>query len=489
MQAYSELEKIFIKTSTNSQIMSVLSWDTSVMMPPAASAARGEQMAYLSSLSRELIFNERVRNLIDQAKEEKLNDWQQANLREIQKTFGSYEAIPETLQTELIKAGNEAEMNWREARKDSNFKLFAPYLEKTLNLTKKAAQCKADYYNIADPYEALLDDYDPGRKIFQIDKLFAELENTLPDLIEKIRAKQQNKPKLNHTFPENKQKELFQKIMQEFGFDFNKGRLDKSTHPFCGGSYNDIRITTRYNESDIFSGLYGVVHETGHALYEKNRPEKWCHQPVGSSLGMTIHESQSLFAEKQIGLSDGFVKYIQPKITNEFGVKIDEEQIKNYIRYVEPSFIRVDADEATYPLHVILRYKLERMLFTNEINVNDIPEIWNKEFKQNFGISPAKDSDGCLQDIHWAWGAFGYFPCYTLGSLFAAQLMAKAQTEFGALDQKFRDGNFSDAFNWLKNKIHQQGRFHATADALIQAATSEELTTKYFIEHLEDRYL
>ena len=279
--------------------------------------------------------------------------------------------------------------------------------------------------------------------------------------------------------------------MKILGFDFTRGRLDKSEHPFCGGATDDVRITTRYSKKNPFSSLEGVMHETGHAMYELGLPKKWQYQPVGESRGMVMHESQSLLIEMQITRSLAFKKYLSKFLSNNFGFKGKEFSGNNLYTLgtrVKKSYIRVEADEVTYPLHIILRFNIEKMLLNKTLQVEDIPDAWNQEYKKLFGIDVDKDSNGCLQDIHWYAGLIGYFPTYTLGALTAAQFSYQLRKEIEDLDKKIIAGQFIDLMYWLKKNIHEKASFFSTNEVLEQV-TNNSLNAKYFKEYITDRYL
>lgn len=490
---YKTLETVFAKANITNQISAILSWDTSTMMPRGASESRGKQMAYLSEHTRSILFTEEVKECLTEAcsRVETLDHWQQANLRNMQRIFDDYAAIPSDLQQRYIIACNCSEMIWREARSNNDFQLFLPALSEAIALTKEMAVCRSEYTGIKNHYEALVDTYDPGRKLHEIDTAFGALEGFLPQLIEKVRSKQDARIPLAGNFDVEKQKALGLEVMKVFNFNFDAGRLDTSTHPFCGGHALDTRITTRYNPNNLFGGLYGVIHETGHALYEQNRPQAWITQPVSTALGMSMHESQSLLAENQIGLSKAFINFLQPKITQLFALDpkiFSADHIHKHLLHVEPSFIRVEADEVTYPLHIIMRYKMEKQLLNGDLQPKDIPEVWNNEFTAQFGITPPNDTLGCLQDIHWAWGSFGYFPSYTLGAMTAAQIMHKARSVLPDMDRDIASGNMVNIYAWLRDNIHAQGSLFSSSDLLLQNAMGEKLNPEYFINYLRNRY-
>jgi len=324
--------------------------------------------------------------------------------------------------------------------------------------------------------------------------LFAELMDFLPPLLAEVIEKQSKSAPMTPfagLFPVEKQQSLNQRLMKVLGFPFDSGRLDTSHHPFSGGTPEDLRITTRYDESDFISSLMAVLHETGHALYEYGLPRKWRNQPVGSSLGMAIHESQSLLIEMQICRSGEFIKFVLPHIVEAFGStvgKLDLDGLGRLLRQVEPGFIRVEADEVTYPFHIILRYKFEKLLMNGELRVQDLPSLWREEMQKMLGIEPKDDRDGCLQDIHWYGGDFGYFPTYTLGALTAAQMFEAAVQENSNILPSLEEGDFCPLYNWLRPKVHSLGHL-LPASLLVEQATGAPLSVDAFKRHLRARYL
>ena len=361
-----------------------------------------------------------------------------------------------------------------------------------VRLSRQEAQIRADARG-GSRYDALLDIFEPDMTSARLDSLFADLKSWLPSLLSQAVEKQAKQTLIapQGPFPIAEQRELGLQAMRILGFDFDGGRLDISAHPFCGGVPQDVRITTRYNENDLLSALFGVIHETGHARYEQNLPRPWVDQPVGLARSTAIHESQSLFFEMQLGRSERFLNRLLPAVRERFGDRpaFSQENFVAWNQQVKPGFIRVDADEVSYPAHVILRYEIERALIDGEIEVDDIPSLWDEKMQHWLGLSTTGNyRDGCMQDIHWTDGGFGYFPSYTLGAMYAAQLMAAARRALPTLDRDIEEGDFSALFDWLRQNIWQHGsRF--TTSQLIQQATGEDLNSRYFREHLTTRYL
>ena len=492
MRAYTKLKEIFKDASLSSDIAGILHWDMSTMMPSNSRDQRAEQLAYLSKLSHDKISSNEVRDLILEAKSEELNQNETYNLREIEREHKLTSSVPSNLIQKISRTSAKCEGEWQDARKNSNFNLIKNSLGELIKLTKEEADILGKEFNLS-PYEALVNKFEPGSSTKLIANVFDDLQQFLTPLIDNIIDKQrsQNILPIQYKISENQQKVIAEHIMKIIGFDFKRGRLDKSVHPFCGGSTNDVRITTRYNEDNPFSSLDGVMHETGHALYELNLPEKWSHQPVGKSRGMAMHESQSLLIEMQITRSLAFKTFLSKLLKDKFNI-IDKSFDANNLYLlgtrVEKSFIRVESDEVTYPLHIILRFNLERKIFNNEIEVNDIPEAWNDEYKKLFDKKVEKDTDGCLQDVHWYAGLFGYFPTYSLGALTAAQFASQLRIDLPKLDLNIEKGKFDDLVNWLKINIHEKASFFSTNEVLEQV-TNSSLNAKYFKNYINNRYL
>ena len=495
MTAYLELEAIFRRWSAVRAASSILGWDNAVVMPENSGDVRGEQLSVLAEISHDIITQPKLGDLLSKAEADKnaLDDWQQANVREMKRCWQHATAVPADLVAAISKACHASELFWRKARRDNNFKDFIPHQEKVLGLIRESASAKSAALGLS-PYDALLDEYDAGTTSAMIDPIFDDLAAFLPNFIAKVMDHQAKQPaplEITGHFPVVKQKSLGKMMMEKLGFDFTRGRLDESTHPFCGGVPGDIRLTTRYNEEDFLSGFFGVMHETGHALYEMGLPAKWRNQPVGEARGMAFHESQSLLVEMQLTMNPNFLEYAVPLMRDAFGVSGNEwtpENIYRLVTRVHPSFIRVDADEATYPAHVILRYRLEKQMIAGTLLVRDLPDAWAVQMQQLLGITPDSDSNGCMQDIHWPDGSFGYFPTYTLGAMTAAQLMATIQQAIPDLGQSIRKGDFKPLFSWLSAHVHSLGSKYSSPD-LMKHATGKTLDSAIYKRHLESRYL
>tara|TARA_B100001094_G_C18170674_1_gene794917 strand:- start:398 stop:1891 length:1494 start_codon:yes stop_codon:yes gene_type:complete len=493
-KAYLSLEKLFRRIGIVRDINEVLHWDNATKMPIGGGLGRSNQLAELNAISHSLLCDSKTSELLDEAeKDSTLGSWQLANLTAMRRKWSHATALSEDLVIALSKATSKCETVWRSARAEDNFASVLPYMENLLSLIRECAQAKSEKLSLS-PYDALLDQYEPGGKSADIDVRFAELESFIPNFLELVLEKQKvDRPPTIPEGPFDKiaQKKLSLRLMTALGFDFNHGRLDISLHPFCGGTPDDVRITTRFDEDNFTSALMGTLHETGHGLYERGLPQEWRYQPVGEALGMAIHESQSLLIEMQVSRSLSFIEYAAPMIRDAFGGSGPAWEARSLHRNlikVEPGFIRVDADEVTYPLHVILRYRLEKQMIMGDLTPTDLPIAWNDGLENMLGIRPPNDREGCLQDIHWYDGAWGYFPTYTLGAMTAAQLFAAAQHSDSEISLNIAKGDFTTLVAWLRKNVHSLG-CSLSPEQVIERASGRPLDSKAFISHLKARYL
>lgn len=490
--AYQELSKTFQRLARFGHLGAIAGVDMQTTMPPGGSQARGEAMAELSVFMHELLTDKRLGGLFDAAQQESLNDVEQANLGEMQRAWQQATILPASLVEAKSLAGSRCEHAWRQQRPANDWQGFSANLKEVVKLSREEAQLRAEALGVSR-YDALLDVFEPGMTSAQLDNTFGELKSWLPSLLQKAVEKQQKTAIAAPVgpFAVEAQKQLGLSVMKTLGFDFNHGRLDVSAHPFCGGVPEDVRITTRYNESDFLSAMMGVIHETGHARYEQNLPKQWRGQPVAHARSTAMHESQSLFMEMQLGRSKAFLQHIHPQVVALMGDQ-PALALDNFVRQtqrVKPGFIRVDADELSYPAHVILRYEIERALIEGEIEVDDIPALWDEKMQQSLGIDTRGNyRDGCMQDIHWTDGAFGYFPTYTLGAMYAAQLFQAVKRAIPQVEDLIRNGELQPVFDWLQQNIWQHGSRFPTQQLLVNA-TGETLNPHYFRQHLEQRYL
>lgn len=477
----------------------VLHWDTAAMMPQSAADARAEQLAMLRVLHHEQLADPKLAELLDLAEDDlesqadAFDGWQRANLVEMRRMWIHGASVPRDLVEAHSRACSACETRWRTARPASDFDGIAPLLTEVLKLTREVAQARVERLQTT-PYEALLDEHDPGMRCEVIDPLFDELADYLPDLLDRVleaQARRGERLELEGPFEVEAQRRLGRSLMKVVGFDPEQGRLDESHHPFCGGTPDDVRITTRYDRDDFASGLMGVLHETGHALYQQGLPKRWRHQPVGEPRGMGLHESQSLLIEMQACRSRGFIAFAAPRIREAFGRQGEAwstESLHRHYRHVAPGYIRVDADEITYPAHVILRYRLEKAMIGGELTIADLPGAWAEGMKTLLGLDVPDHRRGCLQDIHWFDGAFGYFPSYTLGAMTAAQLFRTATDRDPSIGPGIEAGDFRPLVGWLRQNVHTLASRYGTPE-LIEKATGTGLDIGFFKAHLEERYL
>ena len=492
IEAYKKLKKIFTEASISSDIEGVLHWDMATMMPANARKQRGNQLAFMAKIKHALLSSQNVEDLINDTNEDSLEIKDKVNFLEMKREHLFISSLPEDLVEALSKASSTCEGLWQQARKECNFKIVEKSLNELINLTIQESDILSEKLQCSK-YESLVQKYEPLANIEHISDVFEDLKPFLLNSIEQIIEKQKKDTFLtiNHTISHETQNDIANSLMKIVGFDFSRGRLDKSEHPFCGGGTEDVRITTRYSEEDPFSSLEGVMHETGHAMYELGLPKEWQHQPAGRARGMTMHESQSLLIEMQITRSLAFKKFLSNFLKSSFNFSGDQWSAQNLYTLgtrVKKTYIRVEADEVTYPLHIMLRFNLEKMLINKTLKTKDIPDVWNLEYKKLFGIEIDNDSNGCLQDIHWYAGLMGYFPTYSLGALTSAQFANTIRIELPELDKDIEQGNFQTLINWLRKNIHEKASFFSTNE-ILEKVTNAPLNAKYFKEYITKRYL
>ena len=494
-RAYGRLEDIFRRRALIREAVGVLGWDTSVVMPPGGAAARAEQMATLRVMAHELVVDPRVGDLMAEAAKEavQLDRWQSANLREMRRAWLHATAVPADLVAARSHAAAAAEAAWRGARAESDFTALQPFLEEVLALTREAGAAKAEALN-RPAYDALMDEYEPDADGVRVVLILEDYAAFLPEFLDEVLAHQARQPDPvppSGPFPIPAQRLLCRHMAEAVGIDFDTARLDESLHPFSGGVPEDSRITTRYHDDGFLDSLMGVLHESGHAMYERGLPPAWRHQPVGDARGMTLHESQSLLVEMQVCRSREFFEWAAPVIAQTFAVEGPAWTPGNLHRLatrVEPSLIRVAADEVTYPAHVILRTRLERAMIAGDLQVADLPGAWGDGMVDLLGIRPPDDRRGCLQDIHWPDGDFGYFPTYSLGAMAAAQLAAAARAADPQIMPAIAKGDFGPLMAWLRPKVHNKASLLSTDELLVEA-TGKPLGADAFKAHLRRRYL
>ena len=487
---YDTLIELVRETQTLASVQELLDWDQETYMPPNGVTARAEQLATLAKTTHERQTDPRIGELLDKI-DGTLNDpLQAANLRETRRDYDRAVKIPSDLVARIAKAGSHAQKAWAKAREQSAFSKFEPHLVKLLDLKREVAELIG--YE-GEPYDALLDEFEPGERAETVAKVFADLRGPLSEFVRQI-AEASSRPDesiVRREFPRPAQEAFARKLAEAVGFDFESGRIDVSTHPFCSGATpSDVRLTTRYNERHFSPAIFGVLHETGHGLYQQGLDSAHMFTPMGSAVSLGIHESQSRLWENMVGRSRAFWEHFYPDCRAAFPAALGDVSLDRFvgaINAVQPSLIRVEADEVTYNLHIILRFELERAMVSGKLAVRDIPDAWNAKMQEVLGITPANDAEGCLQDIHWSFGAFGYFPTYALGNLYAAQFYAAAQRDLGDLTDQIRRGTFKNLLDWLRVNIHRHGQRYRAAE-LVERVTGKPLSTGPFLSYLRDKF-
>jgi carboxypeptidase Taq len=492
--AYDRLLTRFARIATVREAAAMLGWDAAAMMPPGGAAARGDQLAVLAGVAHEMLTAPALGDDLAAA-DPGPDAWAAANLRLMRRAHARATALPVALVEAQARANAACETIWREARRDADFARVAPALTEVVRLTGEQAAALSAALGLA-PYDALMDLYQPGITAADVAPVFAAYEAFLHAALPRAEAIQARRPpplRPRGPFPPDRQEALCRRLAGAAGLEADHFRLDRSAHPFCGGTPTDVRITTRYDEADFAGALLGVLHESGHALYERGLPASHARQPVGEAAGMAAHESQSLIIEMQACRSDAYLGWLAPVLAETFATEGDAapyapDNLARLWRRVGRGFIRVDADEMTYPAHVILRFRLEQGLIAGDLRVPDLPGAWNAGMQALLGITPPDDARGCLQDIHWYDGAIGYFPSYTLGAMAAAQLMAAARRAVAGLDAALARGELAPLVGWLRTNVHARGSLLGFND-LLRAATGKPLDPADFEAHLTSRYL
>ena len=469
----------------------VLEWDAQAMMPDGGGDLRAAQLGTLRVLAHEAIATPDMEERLAAAEAAPPEDaWERANLAAMRRAWVHTAAVPSDLVEAHARASSGCELAWRAARREDDFASLLPHLEHVVKLTRQVGEAKGSMMGLS-VYDALADEHEPGAREALLTPLFARLERELPPLVDSIvtaQARTSRAPELVGPFPVERQAALGRRLADRMGFDFTRGRLDVSAHPFCGGAAEDVRMTTRYDEQDFLPSILGVIHETGHALYEMGLPRAWVRQPVGRAAGMGLHESQSLLMEMQAARSPEFLGYLAGVAAEELGVELSRESLVRNALGVERSLIRVDADEATYPLHVIVRFTLERALLSGDLPVGELPGAFRDAMERVVGIRPSNDRDGCLQDVHWPSGAFGYFPSYTIGAIAAAQLFATALEKHPMIPSELARGELGTLRAFAREHVHQHGSRFDT-NAILERATGRGLDVDALLAHLRRRYL
>lgn len=493
-QLYERTCRYARETAMYESILAALEWDERTMLPAAAGEYRADQVTLLSGLIHQRRTNPEygawLAELLAKDSREAPADEQSANVRELHREYQKRVKLPQSLVEELTRLSVLGQQAWVEARRNNDFASFAPVLEKTFHLKRQQADCLG---YVEHPYDALLDEYEPGETTRRVEQVLGALRERLVPLIQAIAGSARRAPvdMLRRSFPIPAQERFGRKVAEALGFEFRRGRLDITHHPFCTSlGPHDCRITTRYDEHWFPGAFFGILHEAGHGIYDQGlRPEQFG-LPAGTYLSLGIHESQSRMWENLVGRDRSFWTHFYSSAVATFPEALSDVGVDDFhfaINRVEPSLIRVEADEATYNLHIVARFELERALLNQELRVADLPAAWNDQYEKLLGIRPPTDADGVLQDVHWSAGLVGYFPTYSLGNLYAAQFFEQADRELGGLPRCFTAGDFLGLKNWLREKVHRHGRCLSAA-ALIQQVSGQPLTSDALLRQLRGKF-
>jgi carboxypeptidase Taq len=493
--AYRSLTGELREAELLSSVNNVLSWDQETMLPSKGTALRADQIALLSGLVHERRTHPRIAEFLAECEgdpELTADPVVAANLREIRRDFERLVRLPSSLVREIAQTTTLAQQAWRGARERSDFAAFAPWLEKVVALSRAKADCYGARTD-AERYDQLMGEYEPGVRSEELERVFSALRARLAPLIREIAAAGPPPDSRFHRtrIPIPAQQAFNARVAESIGFDFQAGRLDTSTHPFCQGiGAGDTRLTTRYQEEDFPEALSSTLHEAGHGLYEQGLPKaEFPGQPLSEAASLGIHESQSRLWENLVGRSRAFWEWALPEVRAAFGDAVGTPSVDEVFRAmnrVRPTLIRVDSDEATYNLHIMLRFDLERALLAGDLAVGDLPEAWNRRMREDLGLEVPDDRRGALQDIHWSMAAIGYFPTYTLGNLFAAQFWEALRRDVPELEARIARGEFGEVLGWLRERIHRHGR-RFSASELCERATGRPLSAEPFTAYLEGK--
>jgi carboxypeptidase Taq len=497
--SYAALVKHYRTLFHLGHVDAMVSWDEGTMMPIGGGDARGEALSALRGVIHQQATHEKLSGLFAAAAKEAaaLSPWQQANLRLMERDWVRATALPRGLVEAMSRAQSRSEQAWRKLGPDNDFAGFLPFFREVVGLKREAAQTLGDKLALS-PYDALLDEYESGARAASIAPLFARLRAFLPGLIAKAVEQQSREPvtACEGPFPVDRQHWLVLELMRRLGFDFDHGRVDAAPHPFCSCVPTDVRIAVHYDVDDYINAMMGVVHEAGHAKYQQNLPNDWLDQPVGAARSTNLHESQSLLHEMQVGRSRAFLQFVAPIIAEAFPAAVargreafNPENLFLRLTRVNPGVIRRNADEATYPCHIILRFEIEKGLIDGSLRPEDVPEAWDVSMREMLGLpTRGNDRDGCLQDVHWPAGMFGYFPTYTLGALIAAQMFDAVKRAHPKVNEQIRRGEFHVLDGWLREHVWSHGSLWGSME-LVERATGSALSTEAFEQHLERRYV
>jgi len=471
-------------------VESLLDWDSETVMPENGLSARAEQLSMVAALAHQKRTDPRIGELLGTLEKMTGEELAAANVREVRRTYDRAVKIPEELVRRIARASTLGKDAWGKARASDDFPKFAPHLAELLDLKRQVADLIG---HTGERYDALLDEFEPGMTTAEVGRIFDSLRKPLADFVKALAAspKKPDAAILHRRFPRAAQEKFGRRMAEVIGFDFASGRLDVSKHPFCSGtSPGDVRLTTRYYEDFFSPSVFGVLHEAGHGLYEQGLPREHMFTPMGQATSLGIHESQSRLWENFVGRSRAFWERFFPEAREAFAESLGDVSLDAFvsaINTVEPSLIRVEADEVTYNLHIILRFEMERAMLSGKLAVKDVPEAWNAKMKELLGVTPPSNREGCLQDIHWSMGAFGYFPTYALGNLYAAQFFEAAGKAIPDLAHRIRRAEFAPLLDWLRENIHRHGQRYRAAD-LVQRVTGQPLSIDPFLQYIRGKF-
>lgn len=488
--AYQQLVQQISEIGQLESVEAILDWDQETYMPPKGVNARAEQLSLLARLIHDRRSDSVVGDLLSRMNGAASDPIKETNIRETQRIYDRSVKVPSNLVGRIAKVSTHAKSAWSVARRDNNFNHFAPHLKELVELKREVA----DYIGYEkERYDALIDEFEPGAKTDEVAAVFSQLRDSLRQFVAELKdaPKQPDKSILTRHYPRAKQVQFARILAESIGFCFESGRIDVSTHPFCSGTTPcDVRLTTRYDEKFFSMAIFGTLHEAGHGLYEQGLDTEHTFTPMGLATSLGIHESQSRLWENIVGRSHAFWEHFYKDAQALFTESLSDVPLDAFvgaINAVHPSLIRVEADEVTYNLHIILRFELERALLDGKLDVADVPEAWNVKLDELLGIRPETDTLGCLQDIHWSMGTFGYFPTYALGNLYAAQFYAAAEKAIPDLADRIRRGDFATLLGWLRDNIHRHGQRYRPAD-LVKVVTGESLSVEPFLSYLRNKF-
>lgn len=487
---FETLEHKLKKIHTLSSVNGLLGWDEQVNLPPQSNDQRSEQSSLIATITHNLSSEKSLGETIARIEKNSssLDPEKQTVLKEARKNFDRATKLPAEFIERKSRLDSEAYHAWAKARENSDYSVFAPYLQKQVDISKEFA----GYLEWEDSYNCLIDLHDPGMDSTTIGALFKNLQRDLAPITEQILS---SPTKADTSFLKgfaiNEQEAFLKEVTTALGFNYDRGRIDKSLHPFCSGNGKDIRMTTRFDEDNPLDSLFSSIHETGHGLYEQGLPLDQLHTALGQAAGMGVHESQSRLWENQVCRSQAFWKFYEPKFRERFPKQlqgINSEDLYLAINAVSRNPIRVDSDEVTYNIHIIIRFEIENALFNDSLKIDELPDYWNARYQELLGITPGNDREGVLQDIHWSGGAFGYFPSYCLGNMMAAQLWYAALDQIDGLEKQISNGEFAPLLTWLRKNIHAHGQSYPLKELCLKA-TGNELSPQALVRYLKERYL